>query len=73
MINGSSLFFEVLQNQQIHSAYIPPFFLQEFDRWLKEPGHHSSLERIMVGVEPIAETLLLSIQESIPNLHIVNA
>ncbi|MEW6497914.1 MAG: amino acid adenylation domain-containing protein, partial [Cyanobacteriota bacterium] len=61
-----------LSERQIRSAYIPPFFLNDLADWLEQQPNQLSLQRLLVGVEPIAESLLASISQRIPGLQIVN-
>ncbi|MGB3651565.1 MAG: amino acid adenylation domain-containing protein, partial [Rivularia sp. (in: cyanobacteria)] len=65
-------FFEWLQSKQINSAYMPPFMLNDFAQWLEPQDHNCSLHRLLVGVEPILEQLLVSIAQRVPGLAIVN-
>ncbi|MGI9245042.1 MAG: amino acid adenylation domain-containing protein [Verrucomicrobiales bacterium] len=66
-----NLMFGWLQEQGIHSAYLPPFFLSRLPQWLDEHGP-LLLERLLVGVEPIPERTLGSLRERLPSLEIVN-
>lgn len=61
-----------LHSQQISSAYIPPFMLNNFSDCLDQALKRISLERLLVGVEPINEQLLASISQRIPGLQIIN-
>jgi amino acid adenylation domain-containing protein len=61
-----------LAAERITSAYLPPFALPELATWLKEHPGRSRLRRILVGVEPIPETLLVAIRERAPGLSIFN-
>jgi acyl-CoA synthetase (AMP-forming)/AMP-acid ligase II/acyl carrier protein len=61
-----------LNHHQINSAYLPAFMLEPLLTWLKKPGKTLDLRRLLVGVEPISEQLLVSIKEKIPGLHIIN-
>ncbi|MDN3379153.1 MULTISPECIES: non-ribosomal peptide synthetase [unclassified Pseudoalteromonas] len=68
------LLFDWLCDQQIASAWIPPFFLKYFDQWLtSDKANRLSLQRLLVGIEPVSENLLRSIQARIPNLQIINS
>lgn len=69
----AQLFAWLLQHQ-ISAAYLPPFFLAPLLTWLQQEGHANAmkLRRLLVGVEPIAETLLAEIQQRIPDLQIIN-
>ncbi len=65
-------FIEWLNFQQIKSAYIPPFMLNYFSSWLKKATEKPRLKRLLVGVEPIQEQLLVSIKKQIEGLQIIN-
>jgi amino acid adenylation domain-containing protein/thioester reductase-like protein len=64
-------YFKKLQEYKITSAYIPPFMLNKFFAWIKM-NNLTTLRRLLVGVEPIDEHLLVNIQNSVPNLKIIN-
>ena len=68
----ASSFFQWLDEQQISSAYMPPFMLNDFAEWLKQNSHNCALQRLLVGVEPIIEQLLVTITQQIPDLQIIN-
>ncbi|HEX6541515.1 MAG TPA: amino acid adenylation domain-containing protein [Ktedonobacterales bacterium] len=61
-----------LHTYQIRSAYLPPFLLAEFARWLDAHPGASALRRLLVGVEPIAEHLLVNICAQLPDLCLLN-
>jgi amino acid adenylation domain-containing protein len=61
-----------LADRAIRSAYIPPFMLPEIAAWLEQHPGRSSLRRLLVGVEPIAEQLLVGICAHVPGLQIIN-
>ncbi|MCP4659863.1 MAG: amino acid adenylation domain-containing protein, partial [bacterium] len=63
--------FAYLAEHRIRSAYLPPFLLKEFLRWLEDEGS-SYLERLLVGVEPIDEGLLEAIRGRVAGLRIIN-
>ncbi|TCP59315.1 amino acid adenylation domain-containing protein [Tumebacillus sp. BK434] len=67
----SAGFFCWLAENEIHSAYVPPFVLKEFAAWLAA-GNPSSLRRLIVGVEPIRERLLAELHALIPGVTIIN-
>ena len=56
----------------IRSAYLPPFLLADFAAWVQSSPTPSDLRRLLVGVEPIAEHLLVSICAQLPNLCLLN-
>lgn len=63
--------FNWMQQYEIHSAYLPPFMLTAFDNWL-DANRNLPLKRLLVGVEPIQEELLVSIANKLDNLNIIN-
>ncbi|ASS75247.1 hypothetical protein CIG75_09800 [Tumebacillus algifaecis] len=67
----SDAFFRWLWQNEIHSAYLPPFLLKEFANWLAS-GNSTSLRRMIVGVEPIRERLLEQLHRQIPGVTIIN-
>ncbi|MBW8874484.1 MAG: amino acid adenylation domain-containing protein [Acidobacteria bacterium] len=65
--------FPWLARHRIRSLYLPPFLLADYAGWLREGGdERRSLARLLVGVEPIPERVLASLQEAVPGLRIVN-
>lgn len=65
-------YFKKLQSYKITSAYIPPFMLDKFLIWVKHNKYVMALKRLLVGVEPINENLLIELQHFIVNLSIIN-
>ncbi len=61
---------EWLDQQQITSAYIPPFMLADLTAWL-QGSRALCLRRLLVGVEPIPAPLLASIGERHPAMRII--
>jgi amino acid adenylation domain-containing protein len=61
-----------LGEHRIASAYLPPFALPELATWLKDNPGRTSLRRLLVGVEPIPETLLHAIRERAPGIAVLN-
>jgi thioesterase domain-containing protein len=61
-----------LHDHQIRSAYLPPFLLADLAAWLRSSSAQLDLRRLLVGVEPIPEPLLLSIGAQLPDLCILN-
>jgi amino acid adenylation domain-containing protein/non-ribosomal peptide synthase protein (TIGR01720 family) len=61
-----------LAQHQIHSAYLPPFFLADYARWLSTHPGASALQRLLVGVEPIPEAVLAEIRAQLPDLCLLN-
>ncbi|MBD2355237.1 amino acid adenylation domain-containing protein [Tolypothrix sp. FACHB-123] len=70
--SDGSNFANWLEVNQIKSAYVPPFHLQALSDWLSGKSEKLALQRLLVGVEPILENLLISIQKQIPGLQILN-
>lgn len=70
LINAA--FFNLLATASISSAYIPPFMLHDFSAWIDQNPGLCLLKRLLVGVEPILEELLQTIQRSVPELQIIN-
>ncbi|MCP5100087.1 MAG: amino acid adenylation domain-containing protein, partial [Chloroflexi bacterium] len=65
-------FAEWMLHQQIHSAYIPPFMLAPLvARWQANTAL-PPLQRLLVGVEPISESLLVQMRQLMPDLVIIN-
>ncbi|OQW95901.1 MAG: hypothetical protein BWK79_00780 [Beggiatoa sp. IS2] len=69
--SDTKTYLEWLSACEIHSAYIPPFMLNDLADWLKKP-EKLYLHRLLVGVEPIPEPLLVSIRNQITDLQIIN-
>ncbi len=69
--NSSQKLFAWMRQQQIASAYLPPFFLAEFSNFLLQ-NSYSALQRLVVGVAPIPQRLLATISRQIPELKIIN-
>lgn len=65
-------FMEWLHEQRIHSAYIPAFMLADALDQLRQGNVTPPLQRLLVGVEPIAEPLLAELSAGMPALRIIN-
>lgn len=63
---------EWLSENRITSAYLPPSMLPEFAEELKRETRSYYLKRLLVGVEPINETVLAAINQQLPALRIIN-
>src|SRR5690606_37845402 len=61
-------FFQWLAEQHIHSTYLPPFMVEPFLQWLQAGHQVNHLQRLLTGVEPLAEATLVAIQRHIPGL-----
>lgn len=64
--------FAWMAEHEIHSSYVYAGYLEPFGRYLAEPGAHSALRRLLVGVEPISSDHLDAIANRIPTVRIVN-
>lgn len=70
--DGESLFHH-LSTSRVQSAYLPATFLPDLVRAVREdPGTCSSLQRLLVGVEPIENSLMQSLLTARPDLQVVN-
>ncbi|HEX7243296.1 MAG TPA: amino acid adenylation domain-containing protein, partial [Longimicrobiaceae bacterium] len=65
-------YLEWLAGERIRGAYLPPFLLPEYRRWVEEHAERACLGRLLVGVEPLSESLLAGIRRSVPGLRVVN-
>ena len=61
-----------LSEKRITSAYLPPSMLPEFADKLRSELRPYYLKRLLVGVEPINETVLAAIDQQLPELRIIN-
>ncbi|MGO4851134.1 AMP-binding protein, partial [Inquilinus sp. 2KB_12] len=61
-----------ITTNSIESVYVPPFFLTDFEVALRQPQTRPKLRRLLVGVEPIDESLLTNLQSRIAGLRILN-
>ncbi|MCP4659325.1 MAG: amino acid adenylation domain-containing protein, partial [bacterium] len=63
-----------LRGERITSAYVSPSMLPELAKQVQREQEQEqlALRRLLVGVEPIAETLLATIREGIAGLRIIN-
>ena len=61
-----------LAENRITSAYVPPFMVPDLLEWVRKHPGQSMLRRLLVGVEPIPERILLEIQNGVPGLQIIN-
>jgi amino acid adenylation domain-containing protein len=65
-------FLDWLMDSAIQSAYVPPFLLGEWAVHLGEDAAGCTMRRMLVGVEPIRESLLQGLMKAVPGLRIVN-
>jgi len=63
---------EWLHSRHVRSAYLPPFLLADLAAWVHSSPTPLDLRRLLVGVEPIPEHLLLSICAQLPDLCLLN-
>jgi amino acid adenylation domain-containing protein len=70
--SDASALMQWLEDHQICSTYLPPFVLPTLADWVTRPAHRLNLRRLLVGVEPIPEPLLVSIQQALPDSQIIN-
>lgn len=61
-----------LQAHHIRSAYLPPFLLADFAAWAQSHPGASPLRRLLVGVEPIPDSLLTRLSVQLSTLCILN-
>ena len=63
-------FVDWLAAQGIHGAYVPPFMVSTLAE--RAVQNKYGLRRLLVGVEPIPESLLQAVADCCPELHIIN-
>ncbi len=68
----AAAFLNWLHVEQITSAYIPPMIVTDLESWVQRHPGRSRLRRLLTGVEPISERLLMNIARAVPELHIIN-
>jgi len=61
-----------LSECRIQSAYIPPFMVATLCEWAQHWPGKLQLKKLLVGVEPIENRLLLRLTALVPGLKIVN-
>ncbi|MCB1887565.1 MAG: amino acid adenylation domain-containing protein [Rhodocyclaceae bacterium] len=61
-----------LCEQGIHSAYLPPFMLNDVREQIELRKARPVLRRLLVGVEPIDEPCLAAMATALPELCIIN-
>jgi amino acid adenylation domain-containing protein len=61
-----------LSERRIQSAYIPPFMVATLCEWAQQWPGKLQLKRLLVGVEPIENRLLLRLTALVPGLRIIN-
>ena len=59
-------------DHQIDSAYLPPMILDDFIQSAGDQGVGLALQRMLVGVEPIAQQTLQRFMDVLPGLKIIN-
>ncbi|MGD8379210.1 MAG: amino acid adenylation domain-containing protein [Gammaproteobacteria bacterium] len=68
----SERFLQWLEAHRVTHAYLPPFFVRALDEVADERIAELSLQRVLVGVEPLAEDGLHRLCRLLPGLEIVN-
>ncbi|MDD5630196.1 MAG: amino acid adenylation domain-containing protein, partial [Elusimicrobia bacterium] len=66
------LLFRYLHEHGVASAYIPPFFVEEFADFVEAGGLAAPVKRLLFGVEPIPEPLLARIKRALPSARVLN-
>jgi acyl-coenzyme A synthetase/AMP-(fatty) acid ligase/acyl carrier protein len=61
-----------LSEHKINSAYLPSFAVKDLYNWLLQEQEKSDLCRLLVGVEPLPESVLVAISTLVPDLKIIN-
>lgn len=69
---NNSRLFSFLERSEITSAFLPAYCLEELAQALSESRYSLSLKRLLVGVEPIAKSTLLTILSNIDGLRLIN-
>jgi amino acid adenylation domain-containing protein len=65
-------FVEWLSLRRIRDAYVPAFMLPELQRFVESTPSRMHLRHLLVGVEPIEESMLRAIRRGLPNLRLTN-
>lgn len=65
-------FAQWMTDNQIQAGFIPPFMLKDVLNLFREMETPPPFKRLIVGVEPIDEGLLLGLMQRLPELAIVN-
>jgi len=65
-------FVDYLFNQQINCTYIPPALLAPVVKELETRPFEVTLQRLLIGVEPIKQGLIQRYRDLSPNLNIIN-
>ncbi len=63
--------FSWLAEHKIQNAFLPPFMVEPFRQWL-QAGNKVHLQRMLTGVESLAEPMLVEIQRYIPGITLLN-
>ncbi|OQY01161.1 MAG: hypothetical protein B6I22_14735, partial [Desulfobacteraceae bacterium 4572_123] len=63
---------EWLLQHRITSAYLPPMMVADLAAWVEVNPGQSLLRRLLVGVEPIPEKLLVQIAHNVSGVRIIN-
>jgi amino acid adenylation domain-containing protein len=62
-----------LSARGIQNAYIPPFMVATLCEWARQRPGKLQLKKLLVGVEPLENSLLLRLTALVPGLKIINA
>ena len=63
---------DYIAEHSVTSTYVPPFVLDVFIDELKLNRSVNSLERVLVGVEPIIQSTLQRLRDLYPDMYIIN-
>ncbi|MCP5007145.1 MAG: amino acid adenylation domain-containing protein, partial [Planctomycetes bacterium] len=72
LLSHPTNFVDYLFNQQINSAYVPPALLEQVVNELEIRPFEISLQRLLIGVEPIKQGVMQRYLDLLPNLNIIN-
>ncbi|SMC85658.1 amino acid adenylation domain-containing protein [Desulfocicer vacuolatum DSM 3385] len=61
-----------LCKKNVTSAYLPPMMVADLENWIRHHPGQCTLKRLLVGVEPLPENLLNTIDAQVPHLRIIN-
>lgn len=67
-----TLLMDWLSMNRITSAYLPPMMIEDYRAWVMSHQGSSQLRRLLTGVEPLPEKLLLDISAAVPGLTVIN-
>ncbi|MCL5070807.1 MAG: condensation domain-containing protein, partial [Actinobacteria bacterium] len=70
--SNTNLLFEYIKQHKINSLYLPPHLLPDLHQRIFVKDEKFYLWRLLVGVEPIAEKMLMEINSKCTELKIIN-